>query len=414
MLHRLFAIACAAALSACATTAPPPIAAAATTEQRQPVTILVSIDGFSPDYLDKGDSPTLDRLAAEGVRAGMRPSFPSKTFPNHYTLVTGLRPDRHGIVGNNMIDPRRPGEKFSLSNGKQSQDPFWWDEAEPIWVTAEKQGVRTATMFWPGGDVAIHGTYPSDWTRYYEQFSYAQRVRMIRDWLSRADPAERPRLLTLYFEDVDTKGHDFGPGSPEAKVAVRDVDAAIARLLEDARAMRQPLNLIIVSDHGMARITPPANFIQLDDLLPRDAYALINYGAIVEIEPAPGRTPEVERALLPRRPGVQCWRKADMPARYHYGRNPRVPAIVCQSETGWEVVQGESGALKDGGDHGFDPADPAMRALFIANGPAFARGRTLPDFDNIHVYPLLARVAGVSPLASDGDPAVLAGALMAR
>lgn len=408
MLHRLFALACAALCAACATLPPD------SPEQRQPVTILVSIDGFSPDYLNKGDSPTLDRLAAEGVRAAMRPSFPSKTFPNHYTLVTGMRPDRHGIVGNNMIDPRRPGEKFALSNAKQSQDPFWWDEAEPIWATAEKQGVRAGTMFWPGGDVAIHGTYPSDWTRYYEPFSYAQRVRMIRDWLSRADPAERPRLLTLYFEDVDTKGHDFGPGAPETRAAVRDVDAAIARLLDDARAIGQPLNLIIVSDHGMARITPPANFIQLDDLLPRDAYALINYGAMVEIEPAPGRTAEVERAMLAKRPGVQCWRKGEMPARFHYGRNRRVPAIVCQSETGWEVVQGETSSLKDGGDHGFDPADLAMRALFIANGPAFARGRELPDFDNIHVYPLLARVAGVAPLASDGDAAVLAGALAAR
>jgi predicted AlkP superfamily pyrophosphatase or phosphodiesterase len=262
--------------------------------------------------------------------------------------------------------------------------------------------------------VAIRGTYPSDWIRYYQAFSYAQRLRTLRDWLARADPAERPRLMTLYFEDVDTRGHDFGPGAPETRAAVREADAAMARLLADAQAIGQPLNLLIVSDHGMARITPPANFVQLDVLLPRDAYVLVNSGAMVEIEPAPGRTAEVERALLPKRPGFQCWRKAELPARFHYGRNPRVPAIVCQSETGWEVVQGESYALHDGGDHGFDPADPSMRALFIAHGPAFARGVTLPDFDNVHLYPLLARVAGVTPLPSDGDAAVLVGALAAR
>lgn len=395
------------ALAGCATLPGP------ATATRAPVTLIVSIDGFSPDYLDKGDSPVLDRLAAEGVRGAMRPSFPSKTFPNHYTLVTGLRPDRHGVVGNNMIDPRRPGVKFSLGNAQQSQDPFWWNEAEPIWVTAEKQGVRTATMFWPGADVAIHGTYPSDWARYYEPFSYAQRVRTVRDWLSRADPAERPRLLTLYFEDVDTQGHHHGPGAPQTRAAVRAVDQTIGQLLADAATIGQPLNLLIVSDHGMARIGPAARFVQLDDLLPRDAYLLVNSGALVEVQPAPGRTAQVERALLGKREGFQCWRKGALPARLHYGRNPRVPAIVCQSDTGWEVVQGATYASDHGGDHGFDPADPAMRALFIANGPAFARGVALPDFDNIHLYPLLARVAGVRALPGDGDPAVTAAALAA-
>lgn len=411
MLHRLLALACAAALSACATPAPPPLAGT-TVEQRQPVTILVSIDGFSPDYLNKGDSPTLDQLAAEGVRAAMRPSFPSKTFPNHYTLVTGMRPDHHGITGNAMVDAARPGEMFTLGNAKQSQDPFWWDQAEPIWVTAEKQGVRTGTMFWPGADVPIHDTYPADWVRYYEPFSADQRVRTVIDWLRRP-VAERPRLLTLYFEDVDTKGHRFGPGSPELKEAVRSVDKALADLIARTEALGQPLNLVIVSDHGMAA-THSDRAVDLDTLVPRDAYLLINAGAIVELNPLPGREAEVSRALVKKHPHFECWNKADIPSRFAYGKNPRVPAIVCLTETGWEVWQGPPRWQGAGGDHGFDPADPAMRALFIANGPAFVRGTTLPDFDNIHVYPLLARVAGVAPLASDGDAGVLAGALVAR
>lgn len=403
MLHRLIATLCAALLAACATV--PPGAA----ERRQAVTILVSIDGFSPDYLDKGDSPVLDRLAAEGVRAGMRPSFPTKTFPNHYTLVTGLRPDRHGVTGNAMIDAARPSELFTLSNAEQSQDPFWWDQAEPIWVTAEKQGVRSATMFWPGADVAIHGRYPSDWARYYEPFSYDQRVRTVLDWLRR--PAvERPKLLTLYFEDVDTKGHRFVPSGPEVKAAVRAVDAAIGDLIARAGALGQPLNLLIVSDHGMAATHADRAF-DLDTLLPRGAYLLVNSGALVEVQPFAGREAEVARALVKQHAHFECWNKADVPARFDYGRNSRVPAIVCLSETGWQVWQGPPRWTGPGGDHGYDPADPAMRALFIAHGPAFARGVTLPDFDNIHVYPLLARAAGVRPLASDGDAAVLAGAI---
>lgn len=396
-------------LAACAHVTP-----RTSTEVRQPVTVLVSIDGFSPDYLGKGNSPVLDRLAAEGVSGALRPSFPSKTFPNHYTLVTGLRPDRHGIVGNNMFDPRRPGKKFTLSNPAQSQDPFWWDQAEPIWVTAERAGIRTASMLWPGGDVKIGGFYASDWHRYYEHFPVSHRIRGIRDWLARADAAERPRFIALYFEQLDMAGHDHGPDAPETASAVRDADAAIGRLVADAAALGQPLNLVVLSDHGMAKIDPPTQAVLLDDLLPREAYTLVNYGALVEIEPAPGRRAEVERVMLKPHRGYQCWRKGELPPRFQYGSNPRVPAIVCQSKVGWEVVQDATvGSMRDHGDHGFDPDSPEMRALFIGHGPAFRRGVALPITDNIHVYPLLARLIGIAPRPSDGGEA-LAEAALAR
>ena len=178
------------ALMGCTTAdLPPPQTAAAM--QREPVTILVSIDGFMPDYLGRGDSPHLDALAASGVTAEMRPSFPTKTFPNHYTIVTGLRPDHHGIVDNNMEDAARPDERFSMGNASQALDPFWWDGGEPIWVTAEKQGVRSATMFWPGSEVAIRGTRPSDWQRFDQNITNPQRVAAVVDWLRRPQ-ATRP------------------------------------------------------------------------------------------------------------------------------------------------------------------------------------------------------------------------------
>jgi len=207
---------------------------------RQPVTILISIDGFRADYLDRGITPNLSKLAAEGAHGKLRPSFPTKTFPNHYAMVTGKRPDTNGIVGNNMIDPRRPDVRFSLGDPKQSLDPFWWDEAEPAWVTADKAGVRSATMFWPGSEVAIHENWPSDWLRYDMNIDYAQRVNTILDWMRR--PADiRPAFATLYFEAVDNAGHKFGPDSPEVNAAITEVDTRIGDLVAGLAAMQQPV-----------------------------------------------------------------------------------------------------------------------------------------------------------------------------
>ncbi|MBL0967403.1 MAG: alkaline phosphatase family protein, partial [Blastomonas sp.] len=189
-----------------------------------PVTILISIDGMRPDYLERGLTPHLTEFRQRGVAAAMRPSFPSKTFPNHYTIVTGKRPDRNGIVGNLMIDPVRPDQMFSMGDARQALDPFWWAEAEPVWITAEKAGVRTATMFWPGSEVAHDGRRPSDWLRFDQNIGNAQRVNTVLDWMRRP-AAIRPRLVTMYFDTVDTAGHRFGPGrSPELDAAVAEVD----------------------------------------------------------------------------------------------------------------------------------------------------------------------------------------------
>ena len=199
--------------------------AAIAAEARLPVTVLVSIDGFRADYLTRGLTPHLSALAAKGISAAMRPSFPTKTYPNHYALVTGLRPDRNGIVGNKMQDAARPGETFTM---KASQDSFWWNEAEPLWAAAEKAGIRSATMFWPGSNVAYDGVRPQDWFDYDEAITNRQRVDAALDWLRR--PAGiRPRFVTLYFDLVDTAGHRHGPDSPELNAALKEADAQIGR-----------------------------------------------------------------------------------------------------------------------------------------------------------------------------------------
>jgi len=389
------------ALAACATTTPP--ASTVGVERRSPVTILISIDAFRPDYLDRGNTPVLDALARGGVKATMRPSFPTLTFPNHYTLVTGLRPDRHGIVSNTLYDPRRPGTRFQ-SKELESSDPFWWAEAEPIWITAEKHGVRAGTMFWPGQEAPHDGLRASDWARFDPNFTDAQRVRTVMDWMRR--PAGiRPAFVTIYFDLIDRTGHKQGPHSDAMIAAVRQIDALIGELDAGLKALGQSANLVIVSDHGMRAIEPERTvFIQ--KLLPPGSFRLITFGPFATIDALPGHEEAVAQALLAPNPGMECWRKADVPARFRYGKNPRVAGFLCLARAGGEVMLDKPPTNK--GDHGYDPDDPDMTALFLVNGPAFRRNAAIPaKFDNVDLYPMLAALIGVPAIPGDGDPATL-------
>jgi predicted AlkP superfamily pyrophosphatase or phosphodiesterase len=396
-----------AALALLTLAAPPALA-----QDRRPL-ILISIDGFHPDYLDRGLTPTLSALAAAGVRAqAMRPSFPVNTFPNHYTMVTGLRPDRHGLTDNTMFDEARPGVKFSMGARDQVMDRFWWDGGVPIWVTAEQQGVKAATMFWPGSEAAVRGVRPSLWHAYDEDLPAFDRVDRLLGWLD-LPPAERPLFMTLYFEAVDTLGHYDGPDGPELNEAVRTVDLSLARLVAGltARGLLDQVNLVIVSDHGMAP-TSPERLIVLDEQYPAGAFRWITLGSMAGLIPADA---EAESLLVGRHDHYECWRKGEMPARLNYGSHPRIPPVMCLADTGWTLTSRERQAARpmarSGGAHGYDPHDPAMQALFVAHGPAFRPGVVLAPFDNVSVYPLLARLLAVTPAPNDGDPADTAAAL---
>ena len=385
-------------VSACATVEPAPAGP-------RPLTILISIDGFRPDYLNAVDAPTLSRLAAEGVVApgGMRPSYPSSTFPNHYTLVTGLRPDHHGIVSNTMDDPVMG--RFSMSRKEAVVDRRWWDQGEPIWVTAEKSGVRTATLFWPGSEADIRGVRPAKYQPFDQSLASNARVDLLLDWLE--DPAAKPGFATLYFDIVDTAGHHFGPGAPEVKAAVAQVDVAIARLLDGlkARGLDGKVNLVIVADHGMTAVAP-GNTVVADAADP-GAVRMVSGGAAGTFALIPGQEARGEALLLKPHEHMTCWRKADVPKRLAYGTNARVPDIVCMAQLGWYIGNAEGVARRKPdtgvtGAHGYDPAEPDMRALFLAWGPSVRRGATVATFDNVDVYPLLARLIGVTPVKGDG------------
>jgi predicted AlkP superfamily pyrophosphatase or phosphodiesterase len=373
--------------------------------------LLVSIDGLRADAIGSGTMPTLDALAAAGVHADwMNPSYPTLTFPNHYTIVTGLRPDHHGIVNNTMRDPVLG--RFSLGNREAVEDPRWWG-GKPVWVTLQEHGGHAATMFWPGSEAPIAGQHPDDWRRFDGQVTPEARVDQVLEWLDR-DGSTRPGFVTLYFDQVDHEEHAFGPGSPQALQAQATVDAALARLLSglQAHGLRERVDLIVVSDHGMAAV-PPGQREYLDDYLaaaglPVSAIDAISRGTAIGVAPAPGSdVAAVEAALVGRHPHAECWRKQDVPVRWHYGRNPRVPAIVCQADIGW-ILTIRNPSARAGrhatGAHGYAPEAPEMRAVFVADGPRFADHARLPAFDNVDVYPLLMRLLGVPPEPNDGNP----------
>ena len=394
-------------MTACAAATAPDLAALDQAEVQAPAAarpnvILVSIDGFRADYLNRGHTPVLAGLAAGGASGSMRPSFPSVTFPNHYTLVTGLHPDHHGIVGNNMVDAELG--RFSLGNKQAVTDRRWWDQGEPIWVTAERAGIRTGTMFWPGSEAEIRGVRPSYWTEFNQSMADNARVDQVLAWMD-LPQAERPQLTTLYFDIVDTQGHRFGPDAPETAEALRTVDASIGRLVEGLKALGLYDNtvLVIVSDHGMAA-TSPDRVTVLDDLIDPAAVQIVYSGAVSFLNVVPGREAEVEAGLLGSRPHLDCWKKGEIPARFVLGSNPRVSDIVCASEPGWLLATRARPVTRPGGAHGYDNQSPQKAAVFIAHGPGVVRGRQLAELDSVDVQPLLGRLLGIEVPRGDGRP----------
>jgi predicted AlkP superfamily pyrophosphatase or phosphodiesterase len=373
-------------------------------------TILVSIDGFRADYLDRGLTPHLKALADGGARAErMLPSFPSITFPNHYTLVTGKVPDHNGIVNNTFEDATLPEGKFRMGNRAAVRDEKSWDEATPIWVTAERAGIKTAPTFWPGSEAAIQGVRPTYWMPFDESVPSETRVDKLLAYLD-LPLDQRPQFLTLYFDVVDTAGHDHGPDSPELSQALGVVDQAVGRLVAGLEARGLKANLVIVADHGMAA-TPLNQRIYMDDWTDPAGFRIVTAGAVA------GLAPVLDAAipkLLARHDHAACYRKSAIPKRLNYGANPRIPPIVCIAEPGWLLTTHERATHEKRpllGEHGYDPADPTMGALFIANGPKVFSHVVLKPFPNTDVYGLLARLIDVTPEPYDGHVEDLYSAL---
>lgn len=394
-------------LLACSTT-PSPSTAVSAQAAAPPKLLLISIDGLRADMLDRGLTPNLQRIIDDGVRARwMTPSYPSLTFPNHYTIVTGLRPDHHGIINNSMDDAALG--RFALHDREAVTLSGWWG-GEPIWVGAENVGVRTATTSWPGSEAEIDGTRPSQWRVYDAKEPLQQRAQTVLDWLSQTD-ADAPRLTTLYMENVDKAGHNFGPESAQYADAIRHADQIIGQVLDglEQRGLAATTNVIVVSDHGMASV-PEGQVIATESMADPSLARNVSQGQSVGFAPVAGRERQAEHALLGRHAHYECWKKQNLPSRWQYGSHPRIPPIVCQMDEGWDALAAEKITKRDHqdrGSHGYDNALPSMRAVFVARGPSFHQGLVIDGFDNVDVYPLLAHLLQVPAAPNDGNAETL-------
>jgi predicted AlkP superfamily pyrophosphatase or phosphodiesterase len=366
------------------------------------VTILISIDAFRWDYVDRPAAAHIRAVGERGVRAvRLVPSFPSKTYPNHYTLVTGLVPEHHGIVANVMWDSALG--RFATGNDPAVRDGRWFG-GEPIWVTAVKHGLRAYAYQWPGDEAEIAGHRPTWYAPFDGTLARADAVRQLLAWL--ALPADSvPDFMTAYFSDVDAASHAVGPDGARTDTAIAAVDSAVGALVDGiARlGLTERVNLVIVSDHGMAAAAPERT-IYLDDYVSLDSLDVIDWTPVATIRPRPGREQYVYARLHGAHPHLAVYRKAEVPARLHFSANPRITALVGIADEGWSISTRARGPERSRGVHGYDSLLPSMSGVLVASGPGLRRGARVPALGNVHVYSLLAALLGVPPAPTDGSP----------
>jgi predicted AlkP superfamily pyrophosphatase or phosphodiesterase len=375
----------------------------------KPHLILVSFDGFRPDYVDRFELPNFRKVLRRGARArAMVPVFPSLTFPNHYSLVTGLYPEHHGIVGNTFFDPVRSAS-YSFRDQQSVTDGTWY-RGQPIWVTAETQGMVAACFFWPGSEAAIEGVRPTVWNTYDGNVPNKVRVETVLGWLRRT-PEKRPHLITLYFSELDTASHG-GPLEASAIAGpVESLDAALGQLADgiDAIGMRDQVYLVLTSDHGMVE-TSASRTVLLSSLINRTDVRVGFTGPVASLHVA-GGTEQAERIrdqINARLKNGRAYLRQEIPERYHYRSNPRIGDVLIVMNESWTVGTFVVSKLRIGdtwGQHGWDPALQSMRAMFAIAGPAIREDVTIPEVDNVDVYPLMAELLRLRvPHGIDGRP----------
>jgi len=369
----------------------------------KPYVVIVSLDAFRWDYDSIHGTPVLDDIARQGVMAErLIPSFPTKTFPNHYTIATGLYPDHHGLVNNSFYAPDldlvyRIGDRAMVSNGA-----FYG--GEPVWVTARKQGMKSASFYWVGSEAPIQGMQPDYWKPYDEEVPFGDRVDTVLKWLS-LPVNKRPHLVTLYFEEPDAVSHSYGPASPETGAVVRSLDSLLGVLRTGLAKLPhgRNINLIVLSDHGMTEVDE-AHYNYIFDTLPQAMVKRIYGGNPVwAIEPFEGKRDSVILLLNLQR-GMKAYAKENLPAHLHYGTHPRIPEIVLVADPGWTAgLRAEPGRYSKG-DHGYDWHFRDMHSIFYAEGPAFKKGFRADTLYNVDIYNIVTGILGLVPAPNDGNP----------
>ncbi|MGY6553887.1 MAG: alkaline phosphatase family protein [Wenzhouxiangella sp.] len=382
-------------LTACQSTEP-------AAEQDRPLPLLlISIDGMRYDYLDLVELPAIQRLVDGGVTAdSLQHVFPTKTFPTHYSMVTGCHPGTHGVVANRMWDRERDAE-FSLGNREAVSDGFWYQACEPIWVAAENQGLRAGTFFWPGSEARIRGVRPSFWVPYSDDLPHRERVETLLEWLD-LPAAERPTFLTLYFSVVDSMGHRHGPLAESVAAALVDVDQHLGILFDglEERGLFDQMHIILASDHGMTRVDTERTIL-LDEFLDLSRVVVSDWGPAAQIWATDMAVDEIVSALEGAHPRMRVWAREDIPARYRFGRHSRVPDVVAEADLAWLIsnrpFQAGQRRFPLLGQHGWDPALREMHSVLLLHGPGFEAGGQIPSVRSVDLYPLMTYLLGLEP-----------------
>ena len=379
-----------------------------------PYVILVSFDGFRYDYAERYGCPNFQRFINEGASApAMIPSYPSKTFPNHYTLVTGLYPGNHGLVDNSFYDADKK-QVFSMKKQELVEDEHFYG-GTPLWQLAQQQGLKSASYFWVGSEAPIKGQFPSYYHRYNENVPNKARVEEVLRWLLLPE-RERPHFISLYFSLVDSYGHDYGPESEEIKQAVMEADQLLGMLMQGVDVLGLPINVIVTSDHGMYNMQDSRyTMIYLDEIMPSlDSSDVVVRGSTQAHVYC--NDPEKEKLIYDDlkyyQENYKVYRKNETPPKWNYRNNPRIGDILVVANPGHELKdsrgEGTAPGKKVWGTHGFDPyITPDMGAIFYALGPNIKPGRKSLAFENVHVYPFIAKILGLTIPKVDGDFNVL-------
>lgn len=372
--------------------------------------LLVSLDAFRWDYSKIYDTPNLNQLAKDGVNADrMFSSFPTVTFPNHYTIATGLYPDHHGLI-NNSFPAADLGLFYRMGDRAAVENPAFYG-GEPMWVTAEKQGAKAASFFWVGSEAPVGGMHPSYWKKYDDAVTFEERIDTVIKWLGY--PSEkRPELVTLYFDEPDATSHKFGPVSKETGKIVHRMDSLIGviRFKLSKLPESKKINLIVISDHGMAAISKD-KYVNIKSVVPDRMIASISGGnPVYLINPVTGKKDSV-LLLLNKTKGVRAWNKSQLPAKWHYGTNPRIPEIVVVADSSWSIGTRADGSSLRGGAHGYDNSNPDMYSIFYATGPSFRKNYKFSELNNVDIYDLVCTILSLVPAENDGDPSHIKGML---
>ncbi len=382
----------------------------------KPYVVLVSIDGYRYDYNKKYSPPNLSTFFKDSAWAkGLIPVFPSKTFPNHYSMVTGLKAANHGIVANGFWDPKRK-EMYQL--GKPNTLDGTWYGGEPIWVAAGKQGMVSASYYWVGSDANIQGRYPTYYYRYNGKVPNEERVNQVIDWL-KLPPKKRPHFITLYFSDVDSAGHRHSPDSKQVRQAIMNVDRSLKLLFDGIKKIGLPVNIIVVSDHGMQTYTKD-KYLYLADYISLDGIRVVGKGPHALIYTNDPKKKETIYKKLKKIKPIKVHKPEKMPNHYGYSNNPRVGNLVLSVKPGYYLyhIRPLDGFIPKitgpKGTHGYDAKDTSnMNGIFFAKGPNIKTIGEMAPFQNIHIYPLIMDILGLKIQTKiDGKRAMLSRRLL--